>query len=106
MRIEQFCLENDTTVEDVMIVLGDVGINYHLDSRDNELKEELSQLDIKLFCIHVNHEASPWEAGDYDEKEWNGGIVYAEDQYPKLLFAQDGEIYDFHKKRVSNRGSV
>lgn len=68
-RIEQFCLENDTTVEDVMIILGDAGINYHLDSRDNELKEELSQLDITLFCIHGNHEARPWEAGDYDEIE-------------------------------------
>ena len=27
-RIEQFCLENDTTVEDVMIILGDAGIFY------------------------------------------------------------------------------
>lgn len=99
-RIEQFCLENDTTVEDVMIILGDAGINYHLDSRDNELKEELSQLDITLFCIHGNHEARPWEAGDYDEKEWNGGIVYVEEQYPNLLFAKDGEIYYFNGRSV------
>ncbi len=99
-RIEQFCLENDTTVEDVMIILGDAGINYHLDSRDNELKEELSQLDITLFCIHGNHEARPWEAGDYDEKEWNGGIVYVEEQYPNLLFAKDGEIYYFNDRSV------
>lgn len=68
-RIEQFCLENDTTAEDIKIILGDAGINYHLDSRDKELKEELSQLDIILFCIHSNHEARPWEAADYDEKE-------------------------------------
>lgn len=99
-RIEQFCLENDTTVEDVMIILGDAGINYHLDSRDNELKEELSQLDITLFCIHGNHEARPWEAGDYDEKEWNGGIVYVEEQYPNLLFAKDGEIYYYNDRSV------
>ncbi len=99
-RIEQFCLENDTTAEDVMIILGDAGINYHLDSRDRELKEELSQLDITLFCIHGNHEARPWEAGDYDEKEWNGGIVYVEEQYPNILFAKDGEIYDFNGKSV------
>ena len=99
-RIGQFCLENDTTVEDVMIILGDAGINYHLDGRDRELKEELSQLDITLFCIHGNHEARPWEAGDYDEKEWNGGIVYVEEQYPNLLFAKDGEIYDFNGKSV------
>lgn len=99
-RIEQFCLENDTTAEDVMIILGDAGINYHLDSRDKELKEELSQLDITLFCIHGNHEARPWEAADYDEKEWNGGIVYVEEQYPNILFAKDGEIFDFNGKSV------
>ena len=99
-RIGQFCVENDTTAEDVMVILGDAGINYYLDSRDRELKEELSQLDITLFCIHGNHEARPWEAGDYDEKEWNGGIVYVEEQYPNILFAKDGEIYNFNGKSV------
>ena len=99
-RIGQFCVENDTTAEDVMVILGDAGINYYLDSRDRELKEELSQLDITLFCIHGNHEARPWEAGDYDEKEWNDGIVYVEEQYPNILFAKDGEIYNFNGKSV------
>ena len=99
-RIGQFCVENDTTAEDVMVILGDAGINYYLDSRDRELKDELSQLDITLFCIHGNHEARPWEAGDYDEKEWNDGIVYVEEQYPNILFAKDGEIYDFNGKSV------
>ena len=99
-RIGQFSVENDTTAEDVMVILGDAGINYYLDSRDRELKEELSQLDITLFCIHGNHEARPWEAGDYDEKEWNDGIVYVEEQYPNILFAKDGEIYDFNGKSV------
>ena len=29
-RIEEFCRENDTTKEEVMIILGDAGINYWL----------------------------------------------------------------------------
>lgn len=99
-RIEQFCLENDTTSDDVLIILGDAGINYYLDSSDRNLKEELSQLEITLFCVHGNHEARPWETGDYDEKEWNGGIVYVEEQYPNILFAKDGEVYDFNEKSV------
>ena len=99
-RIKQFSLENETTLEDVMIILGDAGINYHLDCRDRELKEELSKLDITLFCIHGNHEARPWEAADYDEKEWNGGMVYVEEQYSNILFAKDGEIYDFNGRKV------
>lgn len=63
-RIEEFCSENDTTKEDVMIILGDAGINYWLDNTDRQLKNDLSSLDITLFCVHGNHEARPWEAGD------------------------------------------
>ena len=99
-RIEQFCFENETSIEDVMIILGDAGINYYLDGRDRELKEELSALEVTLFCIHGNHEARPWEAADYEEIEWNGGIVYVEEQYPNILFAKDGEIYNFNGKSV------
>ena len=51
-RIEDFCAEYDTTTEDIMIILGDAGINYWLDERDEELKARLSQLPITLFCIH------------------------------------------------------
>lgn len=29
-RIEEFCEHNFTTVEDVIIILGDAGINYYL----------------------------------------------------------------------------
>ncbi len=99
-RIEEFCYENSTSEDDVLIILGDAGINFYLDSRDRELKEELSELNVTLFCIHGNHEARPWEAGDYEEKEWNGGIVYVEELYPNILFAKDGEIYDFNGKSV------
>lgn len=48
-RIKQFCEEYDTTVEDILIILGDAGINYYCDHRDNNLKNELSQLPITLF---------------------------------------------------------
>jgi len=39
-----------------MIILGDAGINYYLYERDYELKEQLAQLPITLFCVHGNHE--------------------------------------------------
>ena len=79
-RIEEFCMENGTTQEDVMIILGDAGINYWLNETDRKLKNKLSELDITLFCVHGNHEARPWEAGNYEEIIWNEGIVYVEDR--------------------------
>ena len=41
-RIEDFCYGYETTTEDVMIILGDAGINYWLDLSDKELKGRLS----------------------------------------------------------------
>mgnify|MGYP001021568543 CR=1 FL=1 len=105
-RIEEFCSENDTTKEDVMIILGDAGINYWLDNTDRQLKNDLSSLDITLFCVHGNHEARPWEAGDYEEVMWNDGLVYMEEAYPNILFAKDGEIYDFNGKSVMPIGGA
>ena len=95
-RIFQFCDEYETTLDDILIILGDAGINYFCNSKDNVLKEELSQLPITLFCIHGNHEERPSECGFYDEVSWHGGITYIEDNFPNIIFAKDGEIYDFN----------
>lgn len=105
-KVEFFCRHHGTTREDVLILLGDVGINFFLDDSDKKLKEELSKLPITLFCVHGNHEARPWEAADYDEVMWNNGLVYREEQYPNILFAKDGEIYDFHGKKVMAIGGA
>ncbi|MFY9175006.1 MAG: metallophosphoesterase [Peptococcia bacterium] len=99
-RIVEFCEYYDTTTEDIMIILGDAGINYYLDARDRRLKEELAQLPITLFCVHGNHEERPSEISGYEEMEWRGGIVLYEPVYPNILFAQDGEIYEFAGKKA------
>ena len=36
----------------------------------------------------------------YEEQEWNGGIVYVEPDFPNLLFAKDGEIYDLDGRKT------
>lgn len=99
-RIVDFCEENETTVDDVMIILGNAGINFYLDDSDVQLKEDLSRLPVTLFCIHGNHEERPEFVGGYEEKEWNGGMVYYEEEYPNILFAHDGEIFDFDGRKA------
>src|SRR5699024_9285025 len=100
-NILEFCELNETTQEDdAMIILGDAGINYYLDGSDDRLKEELTQLPITLFCIHGNHEERPYNISTYDEKKWRGGLVHYEKEYSNVLFAEDGEIYDFLVKKT------
>ena len=55
-RIVRFCERMETSQEDIMIILGDVGLNYYGDSRDRRNKEKVANLPITLFCIHGNHE--------------------------------------------------
>lgn len=98
-RIFEFCEEYDTTTDDILIILGDAGINVRCDDRDDELKMELVELPITLLCIHGNHEERPFLLG-YEEMMWHEGVVYYEEAYPNLLFAKDGEIYDFDGKKA------
>lgn len=94
--VENFCKRFNTTKDDILIVLGDAGINFYLNKRDKKLKQELSKLPITLFCIHGNHEERPYNINGYQEKKFNGGTAYVEETFPSIIFAKDGEIYDFN----------
>lgn len=78
---------------DVIVILGDAGYNYYGGERDAEAKLHLSHIKPTILCIHGNHEIRPANILTYKTREWNGGIVWYEEEYPNLLFAKDGEIY-------------
>lgn len=98
-RVKNFCRDMNTRRKDVLIVLGDAGFNYYDDERDDELKKEISQLSITLFCIHGNKENRPQNVSTYGIRSFCGGKVYYEPKYPNIYFAIDGEIYTFDGKK-------
>jgi len=95
-RIAHFCARMHTKPSDIVIILGDAGINFYGGWRDLHKKEFISALPITLFCIHGNHEQRPATIPSYTEQEWHGGTVYVEEQFPSILFAKDGEVYDLN----------
>lgn len=95
-RIADFCEKKNAQHDDVMIILGDAGINFGGGARDGALKGFISNLPITLFCIHGNHEQRPETIPSYVTQEWHGGLVYVEEKYPNILFARDGEVYDLN----------
>ncbi len=99
-EIFYFCYENKTTLDDIMIILGDAGINYYGNEKDYILKNSLLQYPITFFCIHGNHEERPENIKTYKTKRFHDGIVYYEEDYPNILFAKDGEIYNFNNHKV------
>lgn len=98
--VRDFCRKWNTRREDVLIVLGDAGINYFQDARDVELKLELAQLPITLFCIHGNHELRPERLPGYQSQEAFGGTVFVEPDYPNLLFPEDGALYQIGTQKT------
>lgn len=93
-RIAAFCDIQKTTSADTLVILGDAGINYNKPKSAAPLKAQIAELPITLLCIHGNHEARPQTIPTYHNKAWNGGTVLIEDEYPRILFAIDGEVYD------------
>ena len=98
-KVKEFCREMNTRRKDVLIVLGDAGFNFYDDKRDDELKQEISQLNITLFCLHGNKENRPQNVGTYGIRSFCDGKVYYEPKYPNIYFAIDGEIYTFEGKK-------
>ena len=86
--------------DDMIIVLGDAGINYYLNEEDSKFKESLKKYNIKIFCIRGNHEERPENINTYKETELFGGKVYIEEEFPYLIFAKDGESYNINGKKV------
>ena len=92
-NVARFCEKMQTIKDDVLIILGDAGINYYGPEQDERKKKYLESLPITIFAIHGNHEMRPQTIPTYHEADWNGGKVYMEDDYPHILFAKDAELY-------------
>lgn len=95
-EVVKFCKENNLRKNDVIVVLGDSGFNYFGDERDNKLKARVSALNVKVLSIHGNKENRPQNISTYGIRTFLGGTVYYEPKYPNLLFAKDGEVYNFN----------
>lgn len=94
--VKRFCEKQKLTKEDTLILLGDVGANYYGDWRDVEMKKVMATLVPTILCIHGNHEMRPLHIAGYHETVWRCGKVWVQDQYPNILFAQDGEIFNIN----------
>ena len=85
----------DVKPSDMVILLGDVGLNYHENQSLASIKKtQLEETGINFLCIHGNHERRPATIPSYQLIDKYDAKVYAEEKYPHLFFAKDGEIYN------------
>ena len=94
-RYYEFTARMQPAPDDVMIVLGDAALNYYGAERDASRKYFVNSFPFATFCIHGNHEMRPWDVPGMKTRDYRGGMVWYEEQYPKIFYAKDGEVYDF-----------
>lgn len=94
-RIVDFCSRREMDRENTFVILGDAGLNFYGGLRDALGKEQLAKLPCTFFCIHGNHEQRPGPKLGYERTQYHGGSVWVQPQYPNIVFAIDGEVYDF-----------
>ena len=94
-RFYKFSNKVKPTKADIMIILGDAGLNYYGNRLDALRKSEAAVLPMTFFCIHGNLEMRPEHIDSYKTKRFHGGTVWYEPDFPNLLFARDGDVYRF-----------
>ena len=95
-----------TTKKDLLIILGDCGINYFGGSRDIELKKSICANEITLLCLRGNHEMRPSDVKGMVEIDYCGARAYIEYEYPNIIYAKDGEIYNINDRRFLTIGGA
>lgn len=95
-----FIKSNNLGENDTIIILGDSGLNYYVGPESRRWKKALRKTKCTFFIVRGNHEERPENINTYHEKIWNDGIVYIENDFPTLLFAKDGEEFNFNGKKI------
>lgn len=96
IRIISLIRDFELTSQDCIIILGDAGFNFYGNQYgDAHKKRRVNSYGVPIFCIHGNHEMRPATIKTYRREVWHGGTVWVEPEYPNLLFAEDGQLYQF-----------
>lgn len=79
---------------DIMILLGDAGLNYTLDTFDYIRKKILGKYPFTYFVIRGNHEERPSICAEKNPDAWTtekffGNTVYVEKEFPYIKYALD-----------------
>lgn len=100
LAIEDFISRNGGKAcfdrSDKMILLGDIGLNYFLDKRDEKRKAHLDSLPLTFYCVRGNHEKRPSVLAAEDPDNWRyfyddelQGMLYCEIDYPSIFYFDD-----------------
>ena len=75
-ELQQWCCAMEPKKSDIIVILGDVALNYFSGWKDYKRKKKANALGPEIFCIHGNHEMRPEDSGCYELIDWHGRNMY------------------------------
>ena len=80
----------------MIVVLGDIGLNYWLNNTDKKYKKLLNAMNYHIYCVRGNHEQRPEliESMTLVNDENVNNVVYMEEAFPNIRYFVDGKIYN------------
>lgn len=105
--IKEFTQKAETTKEDLLILVGDVGLNYNLDKNDADRKRSLSKLPISFLLVRGNHEARPENVPimEYGYVPAFSANLYYEKEFPSIYYINAGTFTINQKKCLAVGGA-
>lgn len=98
--VPHFCEVNETTKNDVMILLGDSAFRFEgvKNSREIARKSATNKYNITFFVLRGNHDRPYDEGGDVSLTqcpllEWSNPPMWHDPNYPNIWYFQDGKEY-------------
>ena len=107
--LSSWCEINNTTYEDILLILGDAGINYYGPTQPREvaLKDKIAKCPITLLCVRGNHEDRPEDRPELGLGDVGiGDEVYLDIRYPNIWYTQDGGEYEIIGKKILTIGGA
>lgn len=91
-------VDNFIPEENAFIILGDSGLNYYLNNKDQRHKVEVENKGVYIYCVRGNHEARPKNVPNMElvyDNEVNGE-VWIEKDFPHIRYFRDWGTYNIN----------
>lgn len=101
----------EVTAGDTVIILGDHGTLFYNQSRDKINKNKLDRLPCSFILIRGNHDRRPTDP-EYIHHFVKvhdpafDGVFYQDNDYPKLFYTMESDLYRFGSKNVFVMGGA
>ena len=88
--------------ETAVIILGDVGLNYYLNKKDQKHKQEASSYGYTIYCVRGNHEARPGKQLGMKliHDDFVNGPVWIEEELPLIRYFCEWGIYEIQRRKT------